>query len=130
MYIKLLYFGCSTRIRTLTNRTRICCAAITPLNSNACFNGTKVVFFFISTKNENIFFLIFLFLKEPESIQKKLSDRTAFCIIGFSDYFVAFSRRFIIMKMNSAEIRQSTIRMDHNAHNSMCPHSIPMMDTK
>ena len=45
-------------------------------------------------------------------------------------YLVAFSSRFIIMKMKRAEIRQRTMRMDHNAHNSILPHSMPMTDTR
>ncbi len=47
-----------------------------------------------------------------------------------STYLVAFSRRFIIIKMNSAEIKHNTMRIDHNAHNSICPQSIPMMETR
>lgn len=45
-------------------------------------------------------------------------------------YFVAFSRRFIIEKMNNAEIKHNTTSIVHKAHNGSPPQSIPITDTR
>ena len=48
--VKSGFRSCPTKIRTWTNRTRICCAAITPLDSVVFYDGTKVILYLNITK--------------------------------------------------------------------------------
>lgn len=52
------------------------------------------------------------------------------CDFYGNPYFVAFSRRLSIMKMNDAEIRHRTIRISQSVHRGILPQSIPITDTR
>ena len=48
--VKSGFRSCPTKIRTWTNRTKTCCAAITPLDSVVFYDGTKVILYLNITK--------------------------------------------------------------------------------
>lgn len=95
------------------------------MNFPACLYGVRTCwcegFVFLSEEQE-----------EGRMFITKAAPKSSFCCLCrcHSTYLVAFSRRFIIIKMNSAEIKHNTMRIDHNAHNSICPQSIPMIETR
>ena len=62
--------------------------------------------------------------------KKKGEPELPFVVGSDRAYFVAFSSFFMIEKMKRAEIRQSTIRIDHSCHSGRLPHSMPMIETR